>query len=118
MPFTPRSQLAHRSSVRAAGPDLATSAGLHRSQRDQCVMAKAAVATEEKTVTTNTAAPEAPFDISRTILLQGELLAWYGINQIPTPFQSLALAASTARSRPVLAAAPRSDAGASCQLPV
>ena len=97
MPFTPRSQLAHRASVRGASPDLAASAGLHRPRRDRCVMAQAAVATKEKTATTNTAAPEAPFDVSRTILLQGECLSRMAVTRSQPPFRLLALTASTAR---------------------
>jgi len=71
-PFTPLTQGAHRGAVRAPAAELRASSSLSRSRPDRCVMAQAAVATKEKTAATNTASPiDAPFDVSRTLLLQG-----------------------------------------------
>ena len=73
-PFTPLTQGAHRVAVRAPAAELRASSSLPaRSQRDRCVMAQAAVATKEKTAAANSATPiDAPFDVSRTLLLQGD----------------------------------------------
>ncbi len=71
-PFTPLTQGAHRGAIGAPAAELRATSSLPRSRRDRCVMAQAAVATKEKTAAATTATPiDAPFDVSRTLLLQG-----------------------------------------------